>query len=137
MARPQHDPPLESLARRHEVTGVSIRALMWFFGAFIAVAVVLHAGLWFLLLHFAHEPRAVDAPRSIVAGAPAPLDAPPLQPTPAHDRLPYQDLQQMYAREDAVFAALGWSVDPATHAAAIPEALLRRLTPPTTRPGGF
>jgi hypothetical protein len=106
---------------------------------FIAFAAVTHWWLWVLVKADATPPRAVDYPLSAVpdygrADTGATMAAPPLQPTPSHDRLPYQDLEALRRGEDNVFESLGWKVDEATHQATPPEDLIRKVAARFQRP---
>src|SRR5260221_6051884 len=108
----QPDPRHDVVARGHEPDPLRVRALVWFVAAFIAFAMVTHVGIWLLLKRYANEPRAVDRARSVArpdAGPPA--GAPPLQPMPGHDLVPWQDVAAMHEHEDRVFAAIGWPVE--------------------------
>ena len=139
-----HVPSSESLARGHEPDGLRMRTLVWLVVGFIAFAVAVQIGIWFVLKHYTHGPRAADRARSVArveAGPPA--DAPPLQPTPGHDRAPWQDVAAMRASEDQVFAQMGWTVK-GGHAR-IPDAVVHAVSSgsttapasrPTTGPGG-
>ena len=54
----------EALQRGYESHGVNYKGLMIFLLVFILTAVVLHAGLWFLLKFYLGMERAADVPPS-------------------------------------------------------------------------
>jgi hypothetical protein len=143
---PEHpDPSPDALSRGYEWTHMRLRWVLALVIGFVLCALVMHVSLWFVLRAFENNPRPVDQPRSVVrATESAPEYAPPLQPSPVHDRLPEQDLALMRQREDAVFADLGWTLDPLTHRRVPPAALIARIAqrypstaPSTTQPGGI
>src|SRR5258706_13666786 len=102
----------DAVARGHEPDPLRVRALVWLVAAFIAFAVVAHVGIWFLLKRYANEPRSVDRARSVARpDTDPPAGAPPLQPMPGHDLVPWQDVAAMHEAEDRVFAAIGWPVE--------------------------
>lgn len=135
----QVDSREEARKRGHEPDRLRVRALVWLVIGFVAFAVASHAGLWFLLKGYTDEPRAADERRSVARAEAAPAaGAPPLQPIPGHDEVPWQDLARVRAKEDDVFAAMGWTV--ARGHARIPDAVIRAVasgrttTAPTSRP---
>jgi hypothetical protein len=130
----QLDPRHDAVARGHEPDPLRVRALVLFVIAFIAFAIVAHVGIWLLLKRYANESRAVDQARSVArpdTGPPA--GAPPLQPTPGHDFVPWQDVAAMHEAEDRVFASIGWPVE--NGRARIPDAVVRAIAArATSRP---
>lgn len=104
--------------------------LRWFailLVAFVILAVIWHVSIWFVMIAFANNSRPVDDPKSILpqsAFAAPGGNYPPLQPNPAHDRLPQDDLRLMRQWEDELFEHLGWARDPATGGAYLPPTSL-------------
>jgi hypothetical protein len=120
----------ESLTKGYEPGDMRVRWFAVALACFVAFAAVTHWWLWVLVKADAN-PRRVDRPVSAVPDYARPdaasMAGPPLQPTPEHDRLPQQDLEAMRRGEDKVFEALGWQVDPTTHRAAPPAALVQQV----------
>jgi hypothetical protein len=125
------DPPKavapESLIRRYEPLGISIRGLTLFVFFFLLTAAVLHADLWVLLTYLSSRPRPQDQSNSI-ATLITPPPYPPLQPMPAHMNLAFQDLVQLRHAEDDRFRRTGWRIDPVTGQAVIPDRIIKQLT---------
>ena len=120
---------------------LSGRGIGWFVFWFVAVAVVIHVGLWLLIKQYDRDFRQAEQPTSVIADGPAVPpgeQGPPLQPSTPHDALPREDLAAMHQAEDEVFARLGW-VDQATHTVRVPDAVVsavaHRPGSATTRPG--
>lgn len=132
-------PPLDPRANRaHEYDVGRRRWVVVIVGSVAGMIVVAAVVSAWLLGHRSAAIREVDRPRSVGSPRFAP-DGPPLQPSLPHDRTPGEDLAAMHAREDAVFAAMGWRIDPATHAAVVPDAVIARVAArpgpsPVTRP---
>lgn len=126
------EPSPESLKARYEVSAVSVRGLVYFLIGLIITAVVVHVGIWFLLMGYNHIYQRSEQPRSAltdqkslrdaglgeaVASLPGP-PAPRLQPSQPDDplRVPSADLQFMFQKEDEIFEnSLGWKVNRQTH----------------------
>jgi hypothetical protein len=130
----------ESVDRGYEPMLLRGRAIGWFVFWFVAVAVVIHAGLWLLVKQYDRDSRQAERPTSIIAdgGAVPPGEqGPPLQPSTPHDALPREDLAAMHQAEDEVFAHLGW-VDQTTHTIRVPDAVVsavaKRTGGASTRP---
>lgn len=128
-------PSDDALRRGYEADTVSMRALAWFGGIFVAFALVSQVLLWFLLIAYIHRDREADRSLSAITAAPQ-LPPVPIQPRPGHDRLPAQDMQALLTQEDDLFARMGWNVDRTTHRVAIPDAVVRAVAdrPPSTQP---
>jgi hypothetical protein len=130
MAESKPDQWREALTKGYQPGHVRLRWFALAVVCFVAFAAVTHWWLWELVKADAN-PRPVDHPLSAVSGyateATETPAAPPLQPTPDHDRLPYQDLEAMRRGEDNVFEALGWKVNEATHEATPPDDLVRQV----------
>jgi hypothetical protein len=132
MAESKTDQWHETLAKGYQPGDMRVRWFALAVACFIAFAAVTHWWLWVLVKADATPPRGVDRPLSAVpdygrADTGTTAAAPPLQPTPTHDRLPYQDLEALRRGEDNVFKSLGWKVDAATHQATPPDALVRKV----------
>lgn len=121
----------ETLTSGHEPDRISKRGMVIFVICFIAFAAVTYVALWFLLKNGNGRARDADRARSIVSDAHYSANAPPLQPEQEHDRKPQEDLALMYQREDRVFVDMGWSVDPTTHEARLPDGLIQRVASAT------
>lgn len=137
---PIQKPSTESLEAGYERSGVSVKGLAVFLVSMVVFAAVLHVALWFLLEGYLKLDRSKDRPNSALtdsefleqynqthaqklAVSSPPLPPPPrLQPTPGLDQqnVPQADLQLMYREEDAVFARMGWDIDPQSH---VPRAI--------------
>jgi hypothetical protein len=134
--RQQPDPAPETVTRGYEVGDLRPRWLLIAVTGFIALAIVIHLVVWFMLKGMAKDVRKEDIPRSVVTQNPPRLEGPPLQPTQSHDRLPQEDLEQMRRREDQVFANLGWTVDGARHRVEPPAELVRAVAARRPSQGG-
>jgi hypothetical protein len=123
----QPDPWPQTLSRGYEWTHLRLGWVLALLVLFGILAIVMHVSLWYVLKAFANNPRAADQPRSVLEpGVAQPARfAPPLQPSQQHDRMPSEDLAAMHQREDQVFRDLGWTIDPVTHHATPPDALVR------------
>lgn len=124
------EPSPESLQARYELSAVSVRGLMYFLGGLIVTAVLVHVGIFILLMGYEHVYDRAERPRSALSDskaleqagldkAAATLPGPPaprLQPSALDDRVPPADLQLMFRREDEIFEnALGWTVNRHNH----------------------
>ena len=118
MSEETNNPPSrESIARGYEDNHLRPKWLGIFVAGFVALAVVSHATLWYVMKGIANNPRSVDRPRTGVAlQIDQPNGSPPLQPSPSHDVGPKEDLASLRLLEDQVFEQLGWSRDAQTGA---------------------
>jgi hypothetical protein len=131
------DPSPDSVTRGHEPDPLRVRLLVWSLVGFIGFAVVAHVGIWYVMKHDTDQPRYVDRRRSVARPDPGPpAGAPPLQPTPRHDVVPWQDVAELRAAEDRVFGEMGWRVE--NGRAVIPDSIVRAVAARTaTRPAGL
>lgn len=137
------EPSPESLQARYEVSAVNVRGLVYFLGGLIVTAVLVHVGIWILLVGYKHvydrseEPRsALTDPKTLdraglgqtVATLPGP-PAPRLQPSALDNRVPSADLQRMFQKEDEFFEnSLGWKINRQTHVqSAIPSDVIDQV----------
>ena len=126
---PAHSPALpeaEAMQLGYQPEAVRVRGLVIFVIIFVITAAVLHVGIWLLQMALESRNRAVDVPRSAVEADVTPAEH-PLQPSVGHDALPYQDMEALRRQEDGMFQKLGWRVDPATHEADVPDAIIQRV----------
>jgi hypothetical protein len=130
------DPSPDSVTRGHESDPLRVRLLVWSVVGFIGFAGVAHIGIWYVMKHYMNDPRAVDRARSVARPDPGPpAGAPPLQPSPRHDVVPWQDVADMRAAEDRVFGEMGWRVE--NERAVIPDSVVRAVAArASTRPTG-
>lgn len=124
-AAPQFAPSRDTLVTGHEPDHLSKRWLAIFVVGFLAFCVVTSIGLWWLLKLELRGPREADRRQSIVDDRLQ--EGPRLQPTQPHNVRPADALSAMHRDEDRVFAALGWQIDPQTHEARVPDALVNLL----------
>src|SRR2546430_7491488 len=95
----------------HEPTAVPLRGAIWFVTIFIASAVVVHLGLWWMSRALILREQRGDVQNSaLLSERPAPAE-PRLQPSLAHGALPRQDLASMRLHEDAELIRRGWTRD--------------------------
>lgn len=109
----------EAVRLGYEPGRMRVGGFIIFLFCFAITMAALNVGIWFLMRFFTAANAQEDSPRSIAA----PVDAvppAPLQPSVGHDATPAQDLQTLRSEEDATFARLGWSVDPAAHKVTLP-----------------
>ncbi len=130
----QQTPSAETVARGYEPGGVHNGALVAFLlGLGLMLIAVL--GLTRLLLNYRLASRRVED----VSPTHVPLietsTEPALQPSPAHDTLPYQDLASLRQAENTLFRQLGWSLAPGTNRPIIPSAIVRQLAARRQVPG--
>ncbi|HZZ43535.1 MAG TPA: hypothetical protein VFE58_11410 [Tepidisphaeraceae bacterium] len=130
------NPSPESLKRGYEHGNPRIR---WFVTAVIGLALFaafMYAFLWYLVKADSHHPLVDQRLSAITGYASTPSAAPPLQPSPQHDRTAAEDLETMRHSEDQVFLSLGWHVDPATHRATPPASLVQLVAKRFQTQGG-
>ncbi|HVX84896.1 MAG TPA: hypothetical protein VH253_08780 [Phycisphaerae bacterium] len=85
-------PSTDTLRAGHELSGVAHRGIGIFVLWFFATAIALHVFLWFFLAYEVHR-EARSEPGPFALGADRPTTIPqPLQPSIAHNSLPWQDL---------------------------------------------
>jgi len=132
MAKDQlQGPSSESLDAGYEASGVNVRALAWFVVGLAITAIVVHVGVWYLLVGYERQEEKHERAASAlqVLEQPAP-PRPRLQPNP-FDNDPHAnppvDLQKMYADEDAKFRQMGWAVDEKTHELTIPPQYVEQV----------
>lgn len=121
-----HPPSPEAMQRGYEPSAIRVRGLLIFVICFAATGALLHAAVWFYQEILLKHERAEDVARSAVPDQ-QPPPPPRLQPSMAHDSLPFQDLQDMRENEDFVFSRLGWPADSKTHAVLIPDSIVQRV----------
>jgi hypothetical protein len=138
------DPSREAADQGYEPARMSARAMVWFVASFAVAMVVIFWAMHPVMRHLTHEARALDGSRSAVEERETPPPgAPELQPSVDHDMLPKEDLAAMRAKENEVFAHLGWRDDkgrvtvPASVVARVAKrAATQASSRPTTRAGG-
>src|SRR3954453_17890065 len=101
------------------------RGLVIFVVCFIASAVVIHIVVWRLYRGSMQQEQSNDAPRSALISQRPPPAGPALQPSPAHEALPQQDLAALRAAENAEFAKRGW-LDESTGGGGGPGEVIRK-----------
>ena len=132
----EHSPSAEALARGYEPSDVSYNGLFMFVVFFLLTAVVLHTGLWVLLVYYLHVPRAADRQPSAIPLVKQ-FARPELQPSVSHNSLPHEDLVQMRREENQVFRKLGWNIEEDSQRPIIPDRLITELSrqhPAATQP---
>jgi len=133
------NPPPETIARGYEAMPFRLRWLWIAIASVVVSAVVIHLIVWKVMTHYGKRMREADVEQSAVHVAHQ-MAAPSLQPTPAHDQLPAEDLAAMHSREDAIFTQLGWKRDAETGVFGPPADLVRavanRRTSATTQATG-
>jgi hypothetical protein len=107
-------------AKRYEPDRLSRRGAIVFLVVLIAGAVVIHVGVWWLYRDLIAAPRAVDAPRSVVS----PEDVAGYRTLPP---LNEDGAAAQRTRENEVFEKLGWTIDPQTHRATIPQPVVEAV----------
>ena len=99
----------------HEERDVNVTAILWFTGAFIVSAVIIHIGLYFLFHLFADQERAkMPPPISLVT-----MPAKPIPPEPRLQDDPVRDMVKMVEDEREGLTGYGW-VDPQKGTVRIP-----------------
>lgn len=90
----------DAVARGHEHDRVNLKFIATAAGILVAIAVVLHVVLWWFWADFSRSardhstaPSAVEARRP--TGNVVAMDAAPLQGSPGHANLPYEDVIEM------------------------------------------
>jgi hypothetical protein len=116
----------KALRNGYEPDAVRLRLITLLVATFIVLGAVMHLGIWFLLVRYSRTAPA-DAPQSVVGRQVLPNNAPPLQPTISHDRLPKDDLIALRAREDRVLEHLGWKPDQDSGQLRPPDGLVEQV----------
>lgn len=132
-SNPIQPPSAESRKLGYETTAPSIKGLVWFVVGLILTALVVHAGMWYLLFVYNKQALLLVKPQSALTSpqflddyakrtgiklSPLPQPPPPaprIQPTFPDRNLPGDDLQLMYQKEDEVFRRMGWTIDEQSH----------------------
>lgn len=132
---PKADVSAESRKRGYEASTITVRGLGIFLALFCVGGVVIQIGVWILLKFYMAERRNADVPKSAVERVERAIE-PSLQPSPAHDTTPPQDLATMHEAENRVFAHMGWEIDSDSGEARIPGQIAitlesRRIAPST------
>jgi hypothetical protein len=122
----EQPPPPDIVAQGCETPDVSNRGLLIFFVSFLILCAVIIFGMWGLLKLYIAQPRIADQTTS-AAPQPDRFAPPDLQPIQKHNQLPYQDLQDLRREKDALLIRMGWTIDPRTGAAEIPDAVVNQL----------
>jgi hypothetical protein len=117
----------------HEPLTLSVRGLVIFVVCFIASAVVIHIVVWRLYRGSMQQEQSNDARRSALISQRPPPAGPALQPSPAHEALPQQDLAALRAAENAEFAKRGW-LDESTGEVRVPDDIIQKVAA-MTAPG--
>ena len=121
---PKHSPAsAEALELGYEPQALRVRGLVVFLILFALAGVVMHLFLWKVMKIMERGASRDDVPRSIVKSSQRPPE-PNLQPSVGHDRLPYQDMEELRRREDALLQKFGWKVDTEIHQAEIPPEIV-------------
>lgn len=95
-------PSEESIRRGHEVRDVNPRAVLWLVAGVLAVGIIVHVVLWFVLAGLQWSAEQSDAVRSPLA-AEAPQPPPPrLQDQPQQEYLDYR------REQDERLESYGW-----------------------------
>lgn len=90
----------DSIALGYEASRVSVRGLFWFFVGFVSFGLLMHLLLWWVLGVLVRASAPDTPPRSPFAAQIAPTPAAPLQPSPSHPTLAWQDFRSMRQHED-------------------------------------
>lgn len=125
--------PIES--PMHEANTIRLRGMLIFLGCFIACAIGIHAGVYWLFAVDRHRAKSENVE---ITGLRVVRELPPeprLQPSVGHGTLPRADLAAMQEHDRAAFERLHW-IDPSTGQVRIPDDIVARvaqLSAPTTR----
>ncbi|HXG59580.1 MAG TPA: hypothetical protein VNL91_11205 [Thermoanaerobaculia bacterium] len=105
----------------HEHSDVNVRALLWFFGIFVAFGALTHLGLWLLFKFFVQLERGNVVEPLTAIRRPADANIPPeplLQPFPKKRasgdvilptmNTPVTDMEAMRAAEARILGNYGW-----------------------------
>jgi hypothetical protein len=84
----------------HEAHRLNVRALLWFAIAFVIAGLLMHVALWGIMGIWARETNS-HHPVQAAAQFQGANRAPPLQPSPEHGNLPFQDLANMRADQQS------------------------------------
>ena len=135
----QRQPPYpESLQLGYEPAHAPVKGLLLYFFFFVLTAVVLHTGLWVLVLYYSTFQREPDLPQSVVQATDR-FTEPKLQPTESHNTLPWQDLSTLLDLQQQRLLDMGWTHDVTTGQWFVPQNILQELQQryaqktPTTR----
>jgi hypothetical protein len=123
-AQPEHGPGYES-------PSINLRGVVWFVSVLIPFAIFTHVLIWMIYAHYQKNLEQNDS-LTALPQQPMPNNAPPLQPSPPHQRVDREDLAEMHAREQAEFGRRGWTN------MRIPDAIVEQVSQmskqPATRP---
>ena len=147
MASSTHIPPdpslpeaAESLRRGHETTDVSLRAIIVFMVVVFIGAAAIQVAVWGLMRGLQQHNEAADPTPSPFAQQHEPPPEPRLQPSLAHQREPYEDMNALNARWQHELTTYARVPGEANRARIPIEAAMRiiaeRGLSPTTQPGG-
>lgn len=112
--QPEPPDPL-SLQAGHEVSDATARSILFFLiylTITLAVTVAITLGLFYLFTGMADREADTNNPVSPLADQRPPSPAPPLQPSPGHLTLPYQDWIALKAEYDRLARTYGDDVMP-------------------------
>ena len=127
MTQTEEKPPSQETIRRgYELPDVSVKGLVIFFIVFVLMGALVHVCAWMLTIYFLHQPRDVD---TVISAAPPQnrFPAPNLQPIEKHNQFDWQDMDDLRRQKNQLFEQLGWSIDPETGAAKIPDSIVNQL----------
>jgi len=116
----------EALEKGHQPHTESAFGLTLFLIFFGLAALIIHAGIWFLLRAYGSMPRSADQPLSQV-NLKEQFVSPQLQPSQDHPYLPREDLLNLRARENRLFLHMGWAINLQTGEAVIPHRIVEQL----------
>ena len=123
----EHNPASpEAIKLGYEPSAIGARGPLIFLVCFVVCAAGLHVFVWKVMEAFEEHDMTSDRPQSVVAPVPG-SPSPPLQPSVDHDELPQQDLEALRTSEDRMLQRWGWTVNTATHEAAIPPSIVQQV----------
>ena len=96
---PRRDRVMSERAHGHEISGVNVRGVGVFFAYFVATGSVILIGLWFLMGKIVHHVDRGGIPRSSLRQTDVFAKDQPLQPSPGHPTLDWQDAAAMKAEQ--------------------------------------
>lgn len=115
-AFPPESVPPASITAGHEISGVNTFGVWVFIASFVIVGLALHVVLYFILGGIVKHVRQNERKPPVI-GMPLPDDLDqPLQPSPGHPTLPWQDLAAMKAAQEARLHSYGRIPNDPAHA---------------------
>ncbi len=86
---------------RHETTDLNPKYVLYFFVVLAISAVIIHAGVWWMLVQFEREQERLQP-------QPAQIQAAPATPEPHLQIDPQADLEKMLREQKDLLASYGW-----------------------------